>query len=192
VFRLKNTSKLADEEILYLYKVSGITEYFGNLYNRYVPLLYGLCLKYLQNADKARGAVRQLFEDLLFEISHYEIDNFRMWIYSVMKNHCIQLLQEESGREMIENPNQNINIEDNEFLYLLNDEDEDGGEQKKALRLCLKKLPVQQRIAIIRFFVEEMSYADIVNSTRYNLEQVKSHIREGKYNLKICMEKNNL
>jgi RNA polymerase sigma-70 factor (ECF subfamily) len=188
VFKLKNTSKLADEEILHLYKISGITEYFGNLYNRYIPLLYGVCLKYLQNADKARDAVRQLFEDLLFEISHYEIDNFRMWIYGVMKNYCIQLLQEE-GREWIENPNQNMNIEDERILYLLNNYDENEGEQKEALRLCLKKLPVQQRIAIIRFFEEEMSYADIVNSTRYNLEQVKSYIREGKYNLKIGMNK---
>jgi RNA polymerase sigma-70 factor (ECF subfamily) len=182
---------MTDEEILHLYEISGITEYFGNLYNRYVPLLYGVCLKYFKNTDKARDAVRRLFEDLLFEISHYEIANFRMWIYDVMKNYCIQLLQEE-GREMIENSNQNANTEDDEILYLLNHYDEDNEEHKEALKLCLKKLPVQQRIAIIRFFVEEMSYADIVNSTRYNLEQVKSYIQEGKYNLKICMKKNGL
>jgi RNA polymerase sigma-70 factor (ECF subfamily) len=180
---------LADEEILRLYKVSGITEYFGNLYNRYVPLLYGVCLKYLRDADKAGEAVRMLFEYLLFEIANYEVGDFRTWIYGVMKNYCVQLLQEE-GCEMIENPDQSANADDDEILYLLNDYDENDDEQKETLRFYLKQLPVQQRIAIIRFFIEEMSYADITSSTRYNLAQVKNHIREGKHNLNICMKKN--
>ncbi len=49
------------------------TEYFGELYNRYIPLTYGLCLKYLQDEDQAQEAVMQMFEDLLSKISNYEI-----------------------------------------------------------------------------------------------------------------------
>ena len=44
------------------------TEYFGELYNRYIPLTYGLCLKYLQDEDQAQEAVMQMFEDLLPKI----------------------------------------------------------------------------------------------------------------------------
>jgi RNA polymerase sigma-70 factor (ECF subfamily) len=144
----------------------------------------------LHDADKAEDTVKRLFEYLLFEISNYVIDDFRVWIYDVMKNYCIRLLQEE-GREIIENTDRNDNTEYDEIWYLLNDYDENDEEQKETLRLYLKQLPVQQRIAIIRFFVEEMSYADIANSTRYNLAQVKNYIREGKHNLKICMKKSN-
>ena len=48
------------------------TEYFGELYNRYIPLTYGLCLKYLQDEDQAQEAVMQMFEDLLPKIINYE------------------------------------------------------------------------------------------------------------------------
>ncbi len=71
----RNISRLTDEELLAAYKKSGNTEYFGELYNRYTPLLYGVCLKYLNGADKAQDAVMQLFENLLPKISNYEIAN---------------------------------------------------------------------------------------------------------------------
>ena len=65
LFFKRNISKLSDEELLIHYTKSGDTEYFGELYNRYIPLLYGLCLKYLHDEDRAQEAVMQLFEDLL-------------------------------------------------------------------------------------------------------------------------------
>jgi RNA polymerase sigma-70 factor (ECF subfamily) len=188
LFEITHLSKLSDEEILQRYRNSGNTEYFGELYNRYIPLLYGVCLKYLQNADKARDAVMLLFEHLLPKMAEYDIVVFRTWIYSVVKNHCLQLLRKEN-LEIVIDFNADT-VESDEILQLLNEE-ESGGQRKDALRQCLKQLPVQQRIAIIRFFLEGMSYADIVDSTGYNLNQVKSYIQNGKRNLKIGIEKNN-
>ena len=69
MFFKRTISKLSDEELLTHYAQSGDTEYFGELYNRYIPLLYGLCLKYLQDEDRAQEAVMQLFEDLLPKFS---------------------------------------------------------------------------------------------------------------------------
>lgn len=57
LFNVRNISKLSDEELLTHYIKSGDTEYFGELYNRYIPLTYGLCLKYLQDEDQAQEAV---------------------------------------------------------------------------------------------------------------------------------------
>jgi RNA polymerase sigma-70 factor (ECF subfamily) len=183
----KNISKLSDEEALKHYKDSGDTEYFGELYNRYISLLYGICLKYLNEAGKAEDAVMQLFEDLLPKITQYDISIFRTWIYSVMKNYCLQILRKEN-QEIIVDFNTEI-MESDEILHLFNEEDGNNA-RKEILKRCVKKLPVEQRIAIIRFFMEEMSYADIVDSTAYNLKQVKSFIQNGKRNLKICIEKN--
>lgn len=91
----KKISKLSDEELLIHYTKSGDTEYFGELYNRYIPLLYGLCLKYLHDEDRAQEAVMQLFEDLLPKLGNYEIKVFKPWLYRVAKNHCLQLLRKE-------------------------------------------------------------------------------------------------
>jgi RNA polymerase sigma-70 factor (ECF subfamily) len=179
--------KLTDEELLQQYKISGDTEYFGELFSRYISMLYGVCLRYLSDADKAQDAVMQVFENLLSKIAQYEIEVFRTWIYTVVKNHCLQILRKEKN-EIIVDFNANL-MESDEILHLLNDEVEDES-RMEALNQCLKKLPEQQRMAITHFFMEEMSYMDIVDSTGYNLNQVKSYIQNGKRNLKICIEKN--
>jgi len=186
LFSKKNISKLSDEEALKHYKDSGNTEYFGELYNRYIPLLYGIGLKYLNESGKAEDAVMQLFEDLLPKIAQYDISVFHTWIYTVMKNHCLQILQKEN-QEIVVDFNTEI-MESDEILHLFDEENKDEV-KKELLKRCIKKLPVEQRIAVIRFFMEEMSYMDIVDSTEYNLKQVKSYIQNGKRNLKICIEK---
>ena len=96
LFFKRKISKLSDEELLIHYTKSGDTEYFGELYNRYIPLLYGLCLKYLHDEDRAQEAVMQLFEDLLPKLGNYEIKVFKPWLYRVAKNHCLQLLRKEN------------------------------------------------------------------------------------------------
>ena len=186
LFLRKDISKRTDEELLSLYKKSGKTEYFGELYNRYIPLLYGVCLKYLSDPEKSEDAVMQLFEDLLQKIINYEIMVFRTWIYSVVKNHCLQLLRKEN-KEIIVNFNDAI-MESDEILHLLSEETSNE-EQLEALNRCLDKLPERQRISIIHFFMEEMSYADIAAKTGFSLNHVKSFIQNGKRNLKLCIEK---
>ena len=186
LFLKKDISKQTDEELLQKYVKSGQTEYFGELYNRYIPLLYGLCLKYLQDADKSQDAVMQLFEDLLPKISDYEIKVFRTWIYSVARNHCLQILRKENKEISVDFSVQLMESDD--ILHLLCEEDT-SEEQIEALDRCMKKLPEPQRISITHFFMEEMSYADIVEKTGYSLNNVKSFIQNGKRNLKICINK---
>lgn len=148
-------------------------------------MLYGLCLKYLNDEARAQDAVMQLFEDLLPKISNYEIKVFKSWIYRVAKNHCLQILRKESKEIPLD---YTINIvESGEFLHLLSEED-NPEEQINALKHCLEKLPEPQRISIIQFFMEEMSYADIVERTGFKLNNVKSYIQNGKRNLKICIK----
>lgn len=128
----------------------------------------------------------QLFEDLLAKMANYEIKAFKPWLYRVAKNHCLQLLRKESKEIPLD---YTINImESDEFLHLLCEE-ESSEEQIKALQACMKKLPDEQRSSITRFFMEEMSYADIAEQTGLTLNNVKSYIQNGKRNLKLCIKK---
>lgn len=186
-FFKRNISAYTDEQLLKLYIDTGQSDYFGELYNRYIPLLYGVCLKYLQDEAKAQDAVMQLFEILLPKISRYEIKVFRTWLYSVVKNHCLQLLRKNEPEILI-----GLDAQSMEFagiVHLLSEEEEDK-ERLELLKHCLEKLPEPQRISIEAFFMEEKSYAEIVESTGYQLKSVKSYIQNGKRNLKICIEKN--
>lgn len=161
-------------------------EFFGELYHRYIPLLYGVCLKYLQDEDKSHDAVMQLFEDLVPKISNYEIKEFRTWLHTVVKNHCLQILRKDNKEIRVDFNTQFVESE--EILHLLCEED-NPEEQLKALRHCINRLPDGQRISILHFFMGAMSYADIADKTGYSLRAVKSNIQNGKRNLKICIDK---
>ena len=122
--RLKPVQK-TDEELLQCYRNTGKTDSFGRLYDRYIPLVYGVCLKYLRNADDARDAVMQLFEDLLPKVLQCEINVFRTWLYKVAQNHCLQLLRAKKRTVQVELHADFM--ESDEILHLLDErESEDN------------------------------------------------------------------
>ncbi|MDR2119733.1 MAG: sigma-70 family RNA polymerase sigma factor [Tannerella sp.] len=173
-----------DEELLLGYRATGSTECLGRLYDRYIPLVYGLCLKYLQGEEDAQDAVMQLFEELPAKVQAHDIRDFRPWLYSVARNHCLQVLRSRSHAVQVElYPNF---MDTDESLHLFDEEDD--GERLSALDKCMEKLPETQQRAIRLFFMEDKSYADIVDITGYSLKGVKSYIQNGKRNLKICIE----
>lgn len=184
--RKKSTSTNTDEELIQRFKESGNAEYFSELFGRYVPLIYGVCLDYLRDEDKAHDAVMQLFEDLLPKIPRYQIAVFRTWVYSVTKNHCLQILNKEKKEILLDF---NLNVMESEEILNLFSEDNAQEEQIHALNHCLEKLPENQRMSIQHFFMDEMSYADIVDETGFELSKVKSYIQNAKRNLKICIDK---
>jgi RNA polymerase sigma-70 factor (ECF subfamily) len=176
----------SDETLLSKFKETRKAEYFHQLYERYIPLIYGLCLKYLQSPGQSQDAVIDIYENLSQKIQDYEIKVFKNWLYSVVKNYCFQILKE-NKKEIIVNFDFQLMESDNSFTLFDDNRDQ---EKESALNECLEKLPETQRIAVEKFFYEDKSYVDIVDETGFHLKSVKSYIQNGKRNLKICIEKN--
>jgi RNA polymerase sigma-70 factor (ECF subfamily) len=53
---------------------------------------------------------------------------------------------------------------------------------------ALVQLKPDQKKCVMLFYIEEKSYQQIVEMTEYTLKEVKSHIQNGKRNLKISLE----
>jgi len=176
-------SNLSDEELLDLHKNESRSEYFAELYKRYIPLVYGLSLKYLENKDDAQDAVMDIYEEVSKKVFQYEIGNFHTWLYSVAKNHCFGKLRKGNKTVMLNIEQAVMENEDN-FTLLDGDKSE---EEEKALNFCLNELNKEQRKSIDLFYFENKSYADIVDVTGFALEKVKSYIQNGKRNLKNCI-----
>lgn len=185
-FKRHKEELYTDEELLAHFRESGDSAYFEQLYERYIPMIYGLCLKYLQNADKSQDAVMDIYENLATKIGGYEITIFKNWLYSVVKNHCFHILRQ-SRREIPLDFDSTL-MESDTILTLL-DEERTNDDKETALNKCIEQLPDPQRISVYKFFFEDKSYADIVDETGYHLKSVKSYIQNGKRNLKICIEK---
>ena len=185
---LKTKGKISDyseENLLRAFVESGDSTFFGELYKRYIPLVYGLCLKYLNNKEAAQDAVMDIFEAMVERVAQYEINNFKTWLYSVAKNHCLQVLRKDKQLNYI---NIEEGVVENQAIFTLTDIAQ-SQEETEALEYCLTTLPDEQRVSINYFFYEDKSYADIVDLTGFALTKVKSYIQNGKRNLKSCIIK---
>jgi len=175
----------SDDELLIQFGETSNQEILGTLYSRYIPLVYGLCLKYLQQIEDAKDAVSDIYEELNGKIRNYQIENFRTWLYSVATNHCLQILRKKKNRFFEEFDVQDMESDDFEHLIDIKEDKE----KEDALNYCLDTLPKGQRLCIVRFYFDDFSYADIVEKTGLELKKVKSYIQNGKRNLKICILK---
>jgi RNA polymerase sigma-70 factor (ECF subfamily) len=66
LYRKHNYS--SDEELALAYFRTGNREYVGELFEKHVKTVYGVCLFYLKDKDAAKDAVMQIFEKLLTEL----------------------------------------------------------------------------------------------------------------------------
>lgn len=185
---MKNRHKISDltnEDLLRFYKENGDQVYFGELYKRYIPKIYGLCLKYLEDGEAAKDAVMDIYQLLNDKIRNYTIDNLNAWLYSVAKNFCLQTIRKEKHIILVKIEDANV---ENQVIFNQSDKPQTE-EELAALDYCMKTLTEEQQVSVNMFYLEEKSYADIVEITGYTLNKVKSYIQNGKRNLKNCILK---
>ncbi len=183
---LKNTSShaLSDGQLVESYKQTGDLAILGELYQRYMELVYGVCLKYFKEPEAAKDAVMQIFEELVTKLRKHEVENFRGWLHQVAKNHCLMQLRTPRNLKTVEF---NTELMQNEESVHLNGVLEKE-EHFKQLEHCLGTLTSDQQEAIRLFYLEGKCYNEIVEMTGREWNQVRSFIQNGRRNLKICME----
>jgi RNA polymerase sigma-70 factor (ECF subfamily) len=181
---------LADAELVSQYKQTGDTMLVGELYERYMHLVYGVCLKYLGNAEDSRDVTIEIFEKLMVDLKRHEVKYFKSWLYSVAKNHCLMKFRKDKSR--VENhpelQQELISVmEWDENLHL-----SDGilkEEKLQEMEAAILQLSPDQRKCIELFYLKEKSYQEIMKETGLDFGQVKSFIQNGKRNLKLILTK---
>jgi len=183
---LKNISsgKLSDAELVLAYKQSGDVNLVGALYQGYMDLVYGVCLKYLKNPENAQDSVISIFEELVTKLQKHDIDNFKAWLYTLAKNHCLMRLRSEKRQIVV---NVDVELMQSEENVHLNGELEKE-ENFKKLDYCLDQLQEEQRKVIELFYMQGKCYNEIAELTGMEWNQVRSYIQNGRRNLKLCMD----
>jgi RNA polymerase sigma factor (sigma-70 family) len=178
----------SDKELADTYRNSGDLQVLASLYQRYMDLVYGICLKYLQDTDTSKDAVMQIFEELVDKLRKHEVDNFKSWLHTVARNHCLMQLRSGKNKKTVEiSPEL---MQSNEELHL-NGELEKESELKKLER-CLQTLSAEQKQTVELFYLQQKCYNEIVEMTGLEWNKVRSLIQNGRRNLKICMDKSSV
>jgi RNA polymerase sigma factor (sigma-70 family) len=178
----------SDEELLIQFKTTHEQKPLSELFLRYTSMLYGVCLKYLKNRDEAKDLVMQLYEKLHIKLQNNEIGHFKSWLYVTVRNECLMYLRSRKGKTT-----QEINEHFMEKVLPLHPYEEPSTELEgnlDKLEKCIDELTIEQKQCVQLFFFQEKCYKDINSITGFDIGKVKSHIQNGKRNLKICMSRN--
>jgi RNA polymerase sigma-70 factor (ECF subfamily) len=175
--------KLSDEELVHRFVHRHEQVAMNFLFERYGHLVLGVCLKYLKDNEAAKDATQQIFIKLLDDLHRFKIDNFKPWLMQVSRNFCLMQMRSK------------VKVKNNQLETNMDMESEEDWHRKieeenlyNQLELALKELNKEQRTCIEFFYLNKMTYAEITKATGYRMQEVKSHLQNGKRNLKNKME----
>lgn len=186
-----NDSEKSEQELILEYQKTGLPSIPGRLFDPYVHLVFGVCMKYLGNEDESKDAVMQIFENILKDLRTHNIENFKNWLYRVSKNHCLKIIRRRKQDKRYvditkyESPNKFMDFENQVAQHI------DGTELKRTqyLKDAISNLKEDQRKCIELFYFEDKSYKDIVDITGFPMSKVKSYVQNGKRNLYLKLSK---
>ena len=176
--------EISDQQLVAAYTDSGDLKTLGDLYQRYMDLVYGVCLKYLGDQELAKDAVMNIFEELVQKLHKYEIDHFKSWLYTLAKNHCLMQLRSPKSKRTVELDVSLMQSEDETHLNGVIQKEE----EYRKLEKCLQTLSAEQKESVELFYLQNKCYNEIAGITGQDWNKVKSLIQNGRRNLKICME----
>ena len=180
-----STDAQSDKELLKAFKQTNDIKYLSILYQRYMDLVFGVCLKYFKDAERSKDAVMDIFEELNTKLKMHEVDNFKGWLHTVTRNYCLMQLRSPRNLKTSE-----LNIDfmqSGEPSHLLNEVFEKE-ESFKQLEACIETLPDDQKKTIELFYLQKKCYNEIAEITGFEWNKVRSFIQNGKRNLKLCIE----
>jgi len=180
-----STDAQSDRELLKAFKQTNDIKYLSILYQRYMDLVFGVCLKYFKDADRCKDAVMDIFEELNTKLKIHEVDNFKGWLHTVTRNYCLMQLRSPRNLKTSE---LNINFMQSAEPSHLSNEVFEKEKSFKQLEACIEILPDDQKTAIELFYLQKKCYNEIAEITGFEWNKVRSFIQNGKRNLKLCIE----
>jgi len=155
------------------------------LYDKYLHVIYGVCLKYLKNKADAQDATSELFEKFTHISIPMDVKNLKSWLFVVTKNHCLMLLRKQKGVNLQLIPEEIMDF--SEEMHPL-DKALQKEQEITSLLKCIETLKKEQKHCINMFYLKKLCYQEVSEKTGFEIKKVKSYIQNGKRNLKICLE----
>jgi len=128
-------------------------EAFGELYDHYLPRVYGFCRKYSRTREEAEDLTAEAFERALSGISTYQDRKvpFSRWLLRIAHN--VILNHARRGNR--------ITMPENDLEMIGGDSDMGAWEEAWWLRLHVQRLPDDQQEVVRLRFYEDQRFRDV-------------------------------
>jgi RNA polymerase sigma-70 factor (ECF subfamily) len=149
---------------------------FKELYEKYAPQIYRICLGYLNDTEQAKDLMQETFISVWKNLSSFRHQSkISTWIFRIATNNCLRHL--EKAKRIITT----------ELPYEIKEEIEVTQDDKvKFLYRCIYELEETDRL-IISMVLEDLSHAEIANIIGISIGniRVKIHRIKGKLTVKF-------
>jgi len=147
-----------------------------------------VCLFYFKDKDLAKDMVMQIFEKLLTELKKSEVKNFKAWLSFVVRNYCISELRKNKNKHFVNESYLDFEITTTTLLEEEKIESVNEELLLEYMKECLPQLKENQKLCVELFYLQNLSYQQIADKTKFSLNEIKSYIQNGKRNLKLLIE----
>jgi RNA polymerase sigma-70 factor (ECF subfamily) len=181
----------ADESLIQQYRKSGDKALVAELFNRYSAFVLAICMKYVKDKSLAEEMTVEVFESLFLKLKRHKVDYFKTWLYSVARNHCLEMLRKRGTRQRHESDfekERSAFMESGADEHPISEDEKQAEQEAELLNEALSELKPEQKECVELFYYQDKSYAEIVSITGHSLKKVKSYLQNGKRNLRIKME----
>ena len=124
----------------------------------------------------------QIFEKLLVQLKTNEVKSFRSWLFVVTRNECLMAIRSKTSSEKL--------LQGHEALTIQEEYDMEHETLLNTLENSIDLLNEDQALCLKLFYFEKLSYDEISTKKGYSVKEVKSHLQNGKRNLKTLINKN--
>lgn len=170
--------KQIDRELLKCFTSNYDKMALNELFKRYTHLVASIALGILKDEQKAKLAIFNIFKSITIDLKNHDIKNFNAWIFNVTKRYCFKVKNIENGIEYRDDIDE---ILEKELLLQKHNE---------ILKNSMQEINVHEKTCIDFFYSEGLNYSEITEKTGFSIEQVKSHIQNGKKNIKLLIYNN--
>jgi RNA polymerase sigma-70 factor (ECF subfamily) len=182
------TPPLPDEAAVIARAAAGDRTAFAQLMEHYQSACYGLAWRLLNDADQAADATQDAFVHAYRAIATYRGGVFRSWLLRITANASYDILRRQQRRPTSPLPDPEEGAPELPDHAAVNPVSEaTKSELYRHLEVALRRLPEDQRIAVVLCDVYGMDYNEVAAMTNAALGTVKSRIHRGRLRLRELM-----
>lgn len=184
---------LTNEQLVTQYH-KGDERAFAELVQRTLGLVYGICLRYLQNRSDAEDASQETFVKIWSNVKKFSVDrNFETWAAHIAKNTCLDVLR----KKKIIPFSAFINASgDNILAEVLPSNQPEPGQltdrslMARILNAAIHTLPPRHQKVLFLYYADGLNFREIAEHLKQPLHTIKSRHRRAVISLKKLIKEN--
>lgn len=180
-----NDMEAVDEDDLLLRRIATDDEAaFRALVTRHIDRAFALALRFLGNRADAEDVVQDVFLKVWMHRGRWieKRAKFSTWLYRVVTNRCIDVTRRPRNED-VENVPEPTDQKPDAVTLIHREEVHD------LLDNAMRRLPDQQRIAVVMSYHENLSNADIADIMGLTVSAVESLLKRGRQQLRALLRR---